>query len=222
MLLSLAASATCLMADDEAGRVEHFESKIRPVLIEHCQDCHAVDSEASGGLLLDSESGWQNGGDSGSPIVPGNPSESLLFRVMTYDDPDLQMPPDGKLSDSILDDFEKWIADGAVDPRESDPSSTPPDKSSTALPVERAQEHWSYRPIADAEQHEETTRHTDIDHFVDQRLAAEGLQPTAQASAATLARRLYFDLIGLPPSPRVRDGPCRGGISAPRAAECRA
>ncbi|MFN3192705.1 MAG: DUF1553 domain-containing protein [Aureliella sp.] len=199
-ILNAACTVRSVAGEDEA-RLDHFESKIRPALIAHCQDCHAVDSEASGGLLLDSKDGWAAGGDSGVPIVAGKPSESLLYRAITYDDPDLQMPPDGKLSESVIRDFEKWISDGAMDPRKGNQNPGESANAKSGLPVERAWEHWSYRPIERPQREEASAAASVVDYWVNQKIEESGLVGTGKASAETLARRLHYDLTGLPPSP---------------------
>ncbi len=211
-----------LVADEPLDLDAFFESKIRPALIAHCLDCHALESEASGGLLLDSKQGWEAGGDSGTAIVRGDPTASRLWQAITYDDPHLQMPPDEKLSDAIIDDFRQWIAAGAHDPRQ--PETEPGKKKLSGLPVERALEHWAYRPL------ESTAGFSDepstpvnpldvaeanpltplagsasaaasaIDVLIYERLRIAKLEAAPEAEPATLARRLYFDLLGLPPT----------------------
>src|SRR5580698_10340645 len=97
-----------------------FEAKIRPLLAEHCYDCHSAEKKQKAGLVLDSRAGWEKGGDSGSPIVPGKPEDSLLVKAIHWADKDLRMPPEkagGKLSDGQIADLEKWIKGGAFDPR---------------------------------------------------------------------------------------------------------
>lgn len=173
-----------------------FERVIRPALIEHCQDCHASDTEASGGLLLDSRDGWLAGGDSGVAIVAGDAEASRVFRAIAYDDPELQMPPDGKLPEPLIDAFRKWINDGAADPRRGDVTSA---KKQTGLPVDRAQEHWAYRPLT-APQAPDSLGSSTIDGYIHAKLAESGIAPLDRASAPILARRLYYDLTGLPPT----------------------
>ena len=110
--------------------VEFFESRIRPVLVKHCYECHSsAAAEAKGGLLLDFRDGGQKGGESGPAIVPGHPEESLLIEAVRYDS--FEMPPSGKLPDSVIADFEQWIRSGAADPRVKAPSAT-----------EAAEESW--------------------------------------------------------------------------------
>lgn len=96
--------------------VAFFETKIRPVLVERCYECHATDADVlQGGLLLDSREGVRAGGDSGPAVVPGEPGESVLLEALRYES--FEMPPDGKLADETIADFERWIAMGAPDPR---------------------------------------------------------------------------------------------------------
>ena len=78
--------------------VEFFEKRIRPLLIEHCQECHGADKQ-KGSLRLDHQAGWKKGGDSGPALIPGKAAESLLWKVVSYEDRDLKMPPKKKLSD---------------------------------------------------------------------------------------------------------------------------
>ncbi len=175
---------------------DFFESRIRPALIEHCLECHAVNTEINGGLSLDSAAGWQRGGDTGVAIEKGKSDVSLLVKALEYKDPKLQMPPDGQLPESVVSDFKEWIRKGAVDPR---PEVQPP-KGSTALPLDRAQEHWAYRPISSPAVPNLPASGA-IDAFVQQSLQQAKTTATEPASRAALIRRLKFDLHGLPPTP---------------------
>ena len=179
-------------------RNQFFESKIRPALLEHCLECHSEPTEASGGLLLDSRDGWATGGDLGPALVPGDVSGSLLIKAIEYSDPELQMPPDGKLDDNTIAAFRKWVETGAADPRKST-ASKEKHRSQTGLPVERAHEHWAYRPLS----HSDQARTTDIDGLIDDRIREAGLTASRLAGKRELARRLVFDLHGLPPSNEV-------------------
>ncbi len=186
-------------AADPAGHA-FFEKHIRPVLIEKCYECHSVATESSGGLNLDSRPGWQRGGDSGPAIVPKQPDQSLLLKAIRYSDSQLKMPPDGQLSAETIRAFEQWIAAGAVDPRSEEPNGK---AKQTGLPVEKAREHWSYRPIAtpnipatDAP----SQRINAIDAFIQRSLTEQGIETSAMATDRQLLRRLTFDLHGLPPT----------------------
>lgn len=199
ILLLPALLATARGADDPA-RIAHFESKIRPVLVEHCHECHSIESgKAKGGLRLDDREAVLRGGDSGPALVPGKPEESLLLAAIRHTDPDLEMPPrKGRLSDAVLKDFARWIADGAADPRESANGKD----GRTGDDFASRKQHWSFRPVvAPAVPQPKRTdwAYNDIDRFVLAKLEENGLEPSPDADAAVLLRRLSFDLTGLPP-----------------------
>ena len=103
-----------LVADDQQN-LELFETRIRPVLVERCFQCHSQRSDPpKGKLRLDSPSGWQQGGDSGPAVVPGHPEESLLISALQYQA--FKMPPDGRLSAAVVEDFSECIKAGAPVP----------------------------------------------------------------------------------------------------------
>ncbi|MEI7686613.1 MAG: c-type cytochrome domain-containing protein, partial [Planctomycetota bacterium] len=130
----------------DSGRLAFFESKIRPILVEHCYRCHSVKAQAEkklkAGLFVDSRMGLIKGGESGPAVVPGSPKEGSLLKALRYTDPDLRMPPKGKLPSAVVADFEKWIAMGAPDPREEK------GKAAVIPDLEKARmEHWAFKPI---------------------------------------------------------------------------
>lgn len=192
---------------------DYFELRIRPVLIEHCYECHAADTEQEGGLSLDTKSGWQVGGDSGPAIVPGDAATSRLIRVIAYQDAELEMPPDKKLPQNIIDDFRAWIDAGANDPRTDHPDAIAK-KRDVSIDWNRAREHWAYQALnrvtpptitATTEQHADWPR-SPIDHFILKSLQSHNLLPSEQADRFALIRRLSIDLTGLPPDPQlIRD-----------------
>ena len=94
---------------------DFFENRIRPSLVKYCYPCHSG-IQVKGNLRLDSKSGWVVGGNRGKAIVPYHPSNSLLMTAINYHDPNLSMPPKGKLPKEVIDDFETWIKEGANDP----------------------------------------------------------------------------------------------------------
>jgi cytochrome c553/mono/diheme cytochrome c family protein len=196
-------AAAIARADDAAG-VEFFEKRIRPVLIEHCYDCHGPDAdEPGGGLRLDSRAGWMKGGQSGPPIVPGKPEESLLIRAVRRAEKDSAMPPESALSPAVVADLTAWVKMGAPDPRKGDAPAPAAATTGSAIDLAAARQQWAFRkpqkpavpPVRDA-----AWPRNEIDRFVLTRLEAAGLQPAATADAKTLARRLSFDLTGLPPT----------------------
>jgi hypothetical protein len=187
--------------DATADERYFFEAKIRTVLVEHCYECHSLESgEAKGGLRVDDREALLRGGDSGAAVVAGKPGESLLLRAMRHEDPDLAMPPrKQQLPDAVSADFASWIASGAYDPREPGAAIV-----RAGGRVEGWQNHWSYRPpvmtappVVDDPAWEGTT----IDAFVCAKLKSAGLALSPEAAPMTLLRRLSFALTGLPPSP---------------------
>jgi len=180
-------------AQVNADDTSFFESKIRPVLVKHCYQCHSSDAKnIKGGLVLDSKDGWQKGGDVGPSIIPGKPTESLLYKAITWQDSDIQMPPDNALPKSVIADFRKWIEDGAVDPRTEGASS-----GVTLFDLEaRRDEHWAWRAYTQSGE----SKRESVDYYVNRSLRRAGLRATDPATKAELIRRLSFDLTGLPPS----------------------
>lgn len=196
---------TGVQAEDD-GRVEFFENRIRPLLISRCSECHSSQTELSGGLGLDSAEAWQRGGDSGAAITPRDLAGSLVWRAVSYADPLLQMPPDGKLSDAELSDLKRWIEEGAFDPRSSTETDAE-DAGATGLSVERAREYWSYRSLVASAPPAGVTMDairpsTPIDAFLEEtRRQASAPAALGPVSRSALLRRLSFDLHGLPPEP---------------------
>jgi hypothetical protein len=198
---------SAVAADEPAGifgdkGVVFFEEKIRPVLVEHCYECHSEEAQSKkrlkGGLLLDSRHGWQTGGDSGPAIVAHNPQESLLIQALRYSD-EVQMPPQGQLPAAVIADFEAWVNLGVPDPRGSDTVV----KKQVGLTFEQGRQFWAYQlPRAHSPPDVDDPRwqRTEMDRFVYAGLAARGLKPADKTDRETLVRRVYFDLIGLPPT----------------------
>ena len=180
-----------------AEQLDFFEKRIRPVLVQHCYKCHSEESaktdDLRGGLLLDSRAGLLAGGESGATIVPGNPEEGTLLGSLNYDL--YEMPPAGKLPDSVIADFRVWIEMGAVDPRQGEVIAA------AEIDIEAGREIWAYRPIQMPALPDGITADNAIDVFIEKSLAEAGLQPVGRASREVLIRRLYFDLLGLPPTP---------------------
>lgn len=200
----LAAVVPCAAASAE--QVEFFEKRIRPVLAQECYECHAVGKKRKGGLLLDSRPGWQEGGDSGAAIVPGNPGASLLLQSMKHLHPELKMPKNGaRLDEEVLRDFEKWIADGAADPRDTPPSPEQLTQDTDWQAVlNRRKQWWAFQPVK-APQLDAASIGREVDALLQAKLKQTGLAVSARADDATLLRRLHYILTGLPPSPAQMD-----------------
>ena len=177
--------------------VEFFEKKIRPVLLKHCYECHSAKAKnVKGGLLLDTREAALKGGDTGAAIVPKNVDKSLLISALRHED--FEMPPKGKLPDSVIADFVKWIEMGAPDPRrgESVVKST--------IDFDKAGKHWAYQPIARPKLPKVQLADwptSAIDSFTLAKMEQMKLQPVGKAGKRELIRRATFDLLGLPPTP---------------------
>jgi hypothetical protein len=209
-------SAVIVRGDD--GRAErHFVEKVKPLLELRCISCHGPD-KVKGGLRLDSRAAALKGGESGPALVPGKPAESLIVQAVMHARPDLEMPPKDKLTRADIAVFERWIKDGAPWPEMKLVGAAPKLPSGERLgnawsdsrnPIVRIFGGqrlglWSLKPIRRAELpsvRRKDWAQTPIDRFVLARLEARGLEPSPVADRHTLARRLYFDLTGLPPTP---------------------
>lgn len=204
MLLALASAAQAQRLS--AGDVQFFENKIRPVLVQHCYGCHSADAKELGGkLLLDSREGLRHGGESGPVLVERKPEKSLLIQALRYDG--VEMPPEKPLPETVVNDFVEWVRRGAPDPRK------PPAKSaakaaevadaSTEKSAAEEEKLWSLQPVQNPPPpvvNSAQWPRDPLDNFILAKLTAENLAPAADAKPQQLARRLYFDLIGLPPT----------------------
>ncbi len=177
-------------------QIEFFETKIRPILAQECYECHSVATKKKGGLVLDSRVGWQSGGESGDVIKPGDPAASLLVQTIKHEHEDLKMPKAGaKLDDKIIADFERWIREGAFDPRDTPPSKEQIEKETAwSATLARRKEWWAFLPIS------KTPTSKTIDDFIDAELTKQGIPTAPQADAQTLHRRMSYILTGLAPS----------------------
>ena len=206
-LISLFCFAPTLLTAEEG--IEFFESNIRPVFAKHCYECHSANAKSvKAGLLLDRKAGWEMGGESGAVIVPGKPEESILMTAIRFDNNDIKMPKAGKLPDRMIQDFEKWIRMGAPDPRDEPLDAKFVQTGPKSMSLEEARKFWSFQPLKDHETPK--TRNAswakvDLDQFVLNKLEEKNLKPAEPADKATLLRRIFFDLIGLPPTPEQID-----------------
>jgi hypothetical protein len=187
-------------AEDSPMEIAFFEKKIRPVLIKHCYQCHSAEAVKNGeiadGLQLDTRAGIRRGGDSGPGVVPKKPELSLLLATIRHEQ-DLAMPPDGELPADVISDFARWIEHGAADPRDGKPIAV-------GIDPKTAREHWALRPIEQPvipQVRNEAWPRSDLDRFVLAKRESRTLEAVADAPPQVLRRRLFFDLVGLPPTP---------------------
>ncbi len=186
---------------DKVG-LEFFESRIRPILVNHCYKCHSeLNKQAKGGLSLDTRSSIQKGGDNGPAIVPGNVQESLLLQAVDYDGAFYDMPPAGKLSETQIGDLRKWVEMGAPDPRLE---SVFDNKNAVESDSKNSNKsHWAFqtvkKPTAPVTINREWSCDP-MDQFILTRLENKGISPAPMAKKTDWLRRVWFDLVGLPPT----------------------
>lgn len=179
-------------------QVAYFESKVRPLLIEHCQACHGLET-FKGGLQILSREHLLLGGDSGPAIEPGDATASLLIDAIKYES--LQMPPDRKLVDAQVEILTNWVQMGAPWPGGDAPSQP---RREPATVTEEDRQYWAFQPVLrpTLPSLDVASQPTNpIDSFILQKLADKKLRPNPPATPRELIRRATFDLLGLPPSP---------------------
>jgi len=183
---------------------EYFEAKIRPILVDYCYDCHG-DGAAKGNLDLGSKAGAVFEGSNGAAVVPGNPGKSLMIkRIKDLGDP---MPPAGKdaPTEAHIAELENWIRRGAPDPRSGKSAGVIKNEQDK----EKAKNHWAFQkvkpPTIPSPQvvfngKLQNWVKNPIDTYVLMELEKQNMVPSLPASKWSLLRRVYFDLIGLPPN----------------------
>jgi len=195
-------------AEKGSSGIEFFETQIRPVLAQHCYECHGPDKQ-KGNLRLDNLPSILQGGESGPAILLGDPENSLLVQAVRYES--LQMPPTGKITTSKIDALKRWIAAKAPvasdfasprDPSDSDSAHSSSNQRRSEGITEKDRSHWAFQPIANpvAPSHPLQPDIHPIDAWIFDRLQREGLVPTRRASTRELVRRVTYTLTGLPPS----------------------
>ena len=180
--------------------VDFFETRIRPLLIAHCLECHSdASAKTNGGLALDTRQGWQRGSDSGQVIVPGKPDESLLIAAIRRHEGVSAMPPDegGKpLSQQEIEDLVTWISRGAADPRTRS-------EHVAGMSLATAKSWWAFQPLAHPVPPaiaNPDLAFNPIDNFIVKQLADHGIEPLAVVDKRTWIRRATLDLTGLVPT----------------------
>ena len=199
LALTLLLLASPLPAADKD--IEFFETKIRPVLVQHCYECHsAAAKDIQGGLRLDSRPGIRKGGETGAAVVAGQPGKSLLMAALRHES--IKMPPKGPLPAEVITDFETWIRRGAIDPRDNPPTAREAARLSWQVLLASRKDWWSLKPVRAGtapEVQDAGWSMWPIDQFVLARLERKRLKPAAAANPRTLIRRLSLVLTGLPP-----------------------
>lgn len=202
MIVCIGSLVMCDTTRADEG-VDFFEKKIRPVLIKHCYECHSASAEeVKGELRLDSRAATRKGGETGPAIVPGKAAKSLLLEAIRHES--LEMPPDKKLPDVVIADFERWVAMGAPDPRDRPPTASEAAELSWQATLESRRGWWSMQPVGAVDvprvENEAWSSHA-IDRFILNKLEQAALAPGEPAEPRPLIRRLSLVLTGLPSSP---------------------
>ncbi|MCE9555561.1 MAG: PSD1 and planctomycete cytochrome C domain-containing protein [Planctomycetes bacterium] len=186
----------------DAATLEFVSTKIRPLLESRCYECHSGKSaKLKGGLRLDTLESIVKGGDGGPILKPGHPEKSVLVEAINYRG-DYEMPPASKMPPGEIALLTKWIEMGAPWPAGGEP---PVSAAKEPFPLDkRKAAHWSWRAVADppapAVRQQDWARR-DLDRFVLAKLDQANLKPAPDADRRTLLRRVWFDIVGLPPKP---------------------
>ncbi|WP_439631898.1 PSD1 and planctomycete cytochrome C domain-containing protein [Gemmata sp.] len=184
--------------------IEHFEKKVRPVLVEHCAKCHGADpKKIKGGLSVASRADLITGGDTGTAVVPGNPDKSPLVQVMRYEG-EMKMPPKGKLRDADIAAVADWVRAGALWPDSGGAAASATPKPAGPLFTDEQKQFWAFQPVKRPAVPAGTAASA-VDAFLAAKRAAAGLKMAPEADKRTLIRRVTYDLTGLPPTPEEVD-----------------
>ncbi len=199
VLLLCGIFASNLVAEDitDAEAEKFFENNIRPLLVDKCIKCHD-ESKQKGGLRLDGIGHILAGGESGPALEPHKPAESLLIEAVRYES--YEMPPDGQMSDEEIDLLVKWVEMGA--PWPGGDRNLPARSEASKISADD-RDFWVFQPLAHPELPLPDNKwcQTKIDQFILKTLQDNKIEPAKEADRATLVRRLYYDLTGLPPTP---------------------
>ena len=222
----------CALSVSAADADWLFTLKVKPLLVEKCHGCHGESGKRiKGGLDLTSRVGFLNGGESRpNVLVPSSTSESFILKAVRWEDPDCEMPPkeNDRLNDRQIQDLADWIASGAPWPSESEQqhirvAERQIERTADGVLVATSgglSAEWTYRRYQDEDlwalrsvvkpdfpqlQNSNSSVRNPVDAFVSARQGRSGFQPASQADIRTLVRRAFYDLIGLPPTPRQID-----------------
>jgi len=191
---------------DRAAGLEWFETKVRPILVDHCYTCHSADTKPAGGLRVDDRNGLLAGGNSGAAVVPGDPAASLLLKRVNHTDAKRRMPKEGQpLTAEQVAALSRWISDGAPWPPLKVPTSLG-QSNEWYEPLKK--EHWAWQPLTNPKLpavSDPSWPRDDLDRFILAGLTKAELEPVEDADRVSLLRRVSFDLTGLPPAPEEID-----------------
>jgi len=182
--------------DFTSEQLDFFEAKVRPLLNEKCLECHSNEKgKVKGGLSLDSRQEILKGGENGDVFNKDSVSKSSLLKAINWNG-DLQMPEKKKLSDEQISIFTQWFEMGIPDTRQV---------GDKAFKNTKKKNYWSFQPVVKPKiplVKNESWCYNTVDRFVLAKLEDKKIIPAVTARKETLIRRAYFDLIGIPPTPR--------------------
>lgn len=182
--------------------IQFFETQVRPILSEHCLQCHGNDpDDLNGGLALISRRSILVGGDSGPAVDLDDPAESVLLDAINYGS--YEMPPAGKLPDEAIEILTRWVNQGMPWPAADAEKMIQQADHGDPQVNEETRSFWSFQPVQEVDIPEVQNQdwcHNHIDRFVMAKLESSGLTPAAAASRRDLIRRACYDLTGLPPT----------------------
>jgi hypothetical protein len=195
---SLLIALNCVgAAEPSAADLDHFEKSVRPILVEHCYKCHSAEvKKPKGGLRVDSRAYLLVGGDNGPAIAPSAPEKSRLIEAVKYGNSDLLMPPKAKLSETQIQELERWVKAGAPWPKEGNEVEGPRNYFDLA---KRKAGHWVWKPIAKPSM--PAGNGSPVDAFLNAKLTEMKLTAAGPAEKAIWLRRVTFAITGLPPTP---------------------
>lgn len=203
--VAIAPSALNGQSPAEAEAIQFYAEKVHPILEANCFDCHGGEDKLKGNFRITSHAGLLRGGDYGPGIDEADPAKSVILDMVNYVSDDYQMPPKAKLPDEQIAILTTWITKyhGAFDPAlEIEGDASERRRGFTVSDEDR--QWWSYRPLrpdqAPPKVSESAWQENGIDAFVHAKLEEAGLEPNAPADPEKLCRRVFYDLIGLPPT----------------------
>ncbi len=187
-------------SEPTAEQTQFFNDKVLPVLAENCYRCHSAEGgKDKGGLTLDTRDAILKGGETGPAIVPGDVEKSLLVKAIGHKDPDLKMPKE-KLEDGQIATLTEWVKMGAPWPKGQGSV-----KSKLSGLTDKARQHWAYKPVqkqtVPADVKNPQWIKTPVDAFILKKQQEIGIMLSPDAPKAALLRRVYYDLVGFPPTP---------------------
>ena len=186
------------IAQNNSDKTELFSREIYPLLKKRCFKCHGEGEKLKGGLRITNREDLLRGGDLGPAFSLEEPDDSLILKMISYDDDDHKMPPKSKLPAAESDLLRRWINTGAVYDSKLEIAGKASERKKKKHITDADREYWAYRPVKEIKV---ATDKNAIDALLDIRLKEAGLEPNGIASRHTLIRRASYDLTGLPPTP---------------------